>query len=199
MIDNSQQIIPLLKFEEGTFYCLQVLQRRKDNPGMTWQTKQRYFKFIRTEEEFKVFYTEDIELSNLYNARTYISLIPRSFEKLSLEALVELATRMKNKDFSNNFRIFEKLALLPECAIRDGKLWMIDYDEPNVEGFLRLLKKYEITVDSTLPTPKGYHIVIKPFNFRRLGSSVDSDYNYDIEGFKFGIKFDCNVLLYYGK
>ena len=53
MIDNYAQIVPLLKFEEGTFYYLQVLQRKKDNPEMSWQTKQRYFKFIRTLEELE--------------------------------------------------------------------------------------------------------------------------------------------------
>ena len=144
MINNLNTITPLLKFEEGSFYYLQVLQRKKDNPEMSWQTKQRYFKFIRSKEELEIFSTEAIELANFYNARVYISLTPRSFEKLSLEALVELSNRIKNKDYSSNFKIFEKLALLPGCAKKEGKLWMLDYDS-KLPGLIELLvEKYGI-------------------------------------------------------
>ena len=200
MIDNFTQIAPLLKFEEGTFYYLQVLQRKKDNPEMPWQTRQRYFKFIRNQSELEVFSKEAKEIANLYNARVYMSLIPRSFEKLSLEALVELSNRIKNKDFSNNFKIFEKLALLPECAKKEGKLWMIDYDELKDRGLIKLLEKYSINnIKASIPTLHGYHIIIEPFNIQILGKPLDQDYNYELDGIKFGLKFDCNTLLYYGK
>ncbi len=199
MIDNLDQIIPLLKFEEGTFYYLQVLQRKKDNPGMSWQTKQRYFKFIRSREELDIYFKEAKEISDFYNARAYISLTPRSFEKLSFKALVEWSTRIKNNDYNSNFKIFEKLALLPGCAKKNGKLWMIDYDGTNVSRLLSIFIDYKIQVKSLLKTVNGYHIIIEPFNLQILGKPFDSDYNYKIEEFEFGIKFDCNALLYYGK
>lgn len=197
MIDNLTEIVPLLKFEEGTFYYLQVLQRKKDNPGMSWQTKQRYFKFIRSQEELETYTKEAREISDFYNARAYISLTPRSFEKLSLEALVELSTRIKNKDFGSNFKIFEKLALLPGCAKKSGKLWMIDYDS-KLPGLIELLvETYRIKYKTKLPTVNGYHIIIEPFNLQVLGQPLDQDYNYKLGEYEFGLKFDCNALLYY--
>lgn len=201
MIDNFSQIVPLLKFEEGTFYYLQVLQRKKDNPGMSWQTKQRYFKFIRSQEELEIYTREAKEISDFYNARAYISLTPRSFEKLSLEALVELSTRIKNKDFNSSFKIFEKLALLPGCAKKKGKLWMLDYDNNSGTADLveLLTTTYKIPFKALLPTVNGYHIIVEPFNIQSLGQPLDSDYNYKIGEYEFGLKFDCNVLLYYKK
>ena len=196
MINNLNKIIPLLNFEEGTFYYLQVLQRKKDNPEMTQQTKQRYFKFIRSKKELDVFSKEAIEIADFYNARVYISLTPRSFEKLSLEALVELSTRIKNKDYNSNFKIFEKLALLPECAKKEGKLWMLDYDSFDEPEFV---ETYNIPVKALIPTISGYHIILEPFNLQVLGQPLYNDYNYDIDGYKFGLKFDCNTLLYYKK
>ena len=199
MIDNLAEIVPLLKFEEGTFYYLQVLQRKKDNPEMSWQTKQRYFKFIRSLEELEAYTKEAREISDFWNARTYISLTPRSFEKLSLEALVELSTRIKNKDYNNNFRIFEKLALLPECTKKEGKLWMIDYDS-KLPGLIELLvETYRIKYKTRLTTVNGYHIIVEPFNLQTLGQPLDTDYNYKLGEYEFGLKFDCNALLYYGK
>ena len=197
MIDNLTEIVPLLKFEEGTFYYLQVLQRKKDNPGMSWQTKQRYFKFIRSQEELETYTKEAREISDFYNARAYISLTPRSFEKLSLEALVELSTRIKNKDFGSNFKIFEKLALLPECAKKEGKLWMIDYDS-KLPGFSEFLgATYKVKIRASLPTVNGYHIIVEPFNIQIFGQPEDADYNYKLGEYEFGLKFDCNALLYY--
>lgn len=197
MIDNLTEIVPLLKFEEGTFYYLQVLQRKKDNPGMSWQTKQRYFKFIRSQEELETYTKEAREISDFYNARAYISLTPRSFEKLSLEALVELSTRIKNKDFGSNFKIFEKLALLPGCAKKEGKLWMMDYDS-KLPGFPEFLEAtYKVKIRASLPTVNGYHIIVEPFNIQILGQPEDADYNYKLGEYEFGLKFDCNALLYY--
>lgn len=197
MIDNLTEIVPLLKFEEGTFYYLQVLQRKKDNPGMSWQTKQRYFKFIRSQEELETYTKEAREISDFYNARAYISLTPRSFEKLSLEALVELSTRIKNKDYLSNFKIFEKLALLPGCAKKEGKLWMIDYDSklPGFPEFLETIHK--VKIKASLPTVNGYHIIVEPFNIQILGQPEDADYNYKLGEYEFGLKLDCNALLYY--
>jgi hypothetical protein len=200
-IDNYAKIVPLLKFEEGTFYYLQVLQRKKDNPEMSWQTKQRYFKFIRSLEELEIYNKEAREIADFYNARVYISLTPRSFEKLSLESLVELSTRIKNKDYNSNFKIFEKLALLPGCAKKDGKLWMIDYDENSdlhVSDLIIFLKNtYKVPFKELLETVNGYHIIIEPFNLQNLGKPLDQDYNYKIDKYEFGLKFDCNALLYY--
>lgn len=199
MINNFELIKSFLTFEEdkSTFYYLQVLQRKKDNPGMSWQTKQRYFKFVRSLEELEEYVKEATVISNYWNARTYISLTPRSLEKLSLEALVELSSRIKNKDYTSNFRIFEKLALLPECTKKEWKLWMIDYDNLDLSRICEFLGSRGIQIKARIPTPQGYHIVVRPFNLQVLEEPLDTDHNYSIEGFEFGLKFDCNVLLYY--
>ena len=195
MIDNYAQIVPLLKFEEGTFYYLQVLQRKKDNPEMSWQTKQRYFKFIRTLEELETYNKEAREIADFYNARVYISLTPRSFEKLSLEALVELSIRIKNKDFSSNFKIFEKLALLPGCAKKDGKLWMIDYDEksdPHVSDLIILLNNtYKVPFKELLET--GTHDVV--FGIRPEDVYLEDDPSKENPSAPITLKCDMSELL----
>lgn len=203
MIDNLISIKKLLEFpDQDTFYYLQVLQRKKDNPEMSWQSKQVYFKFIKSKDDLERYADEAREMSNNYNARTYISLTPRSFEKLSLEVLIELSKRIKSRDFSSTYKLFEKLALKKECIKKSEKLWMIDYDNQEglfVSDFIKLLAsdKYGLHIKDALPTVNGWHLIIKPFNLKCLGEKLDQDYNYSLEGYKFGIKFDCNTLLYY--
>ena len=208
MIDNSKKIRSRLDFSGEVFYYLQVLQRRKDNPGQSWISKQRYSRIIKNLRDFDESFEIAKNISNLYNARVYIDLSPGSLEKLTLCALKELSERVYNKSYSDIYRIFDKLAPLEETKVKNGKRWMIDVDykveSPKFKAVINYLKENsEIHIEEEVPTPAGIHIIILPFNYPQAFKNIkllDNDRNYMIStGETFGLKLDYNTILYYGK
>lgn len=208
MIDNSNKIRSRLDFSGGIFYYLQVLQRRKDNPGQSWISRQRYSRIIKNLKDFDESYAIAKSISDLYNARVYIDLSPGSLEKLTLCALKELSERVYNKSYSDIYRIFDKLAPLEETKVKNGKRWMIDVDykvgSPEFKAVINYLRgNSEIHIEEGMPTPAGVHVIILPFNYPQAFKDLkllDNDRNYMLQtGETFGLKLDCNTILYYGK
>lgn len=209
MIDNSNKIRSRLDFSDGVFYYLQVLQRRKDNPGQSWISRQRYSRIIKNLKDFDESYEIAKNIANIYNARVYIDLSPGSLEKLTLCALKELSERVYNKSYSDIYRIFDKLAPLDEIKVKDEKKWMFDIDyKKETKEFKNILEYLKgnpgvISIIGGIETLNGIHIITKPFNyvygFKDL-EELDNDRNYRLpSGEVFGLKLDCNTLLYYGK
>lgn len=208
MIDNSSKIRSRLDFSGGIFYYLQVLQRKKDNPGQSWMSRQIYSRIIKNLKDFDDSYEIAKNISDLYNARVYIDLSPGSLEKLTLCALKELSERVYNKSYSDTYRIFDKLAPLEETKIKNGKRWMIDVDYKigsiEFKSIMNYLKgNPKVRIEEEIPTPAGVHIVILPFNYQEAFKGLkllDNDRNYILPTNEtFGLKLNCITILYYGK
>lgn len=205
MIDNYTNIKSHLCFEGGVFYYLQVLQRKKDNPELSWMTREIYSRFIKSSEDFDNTYEVSKKIADLYNARVYIDLSPGSFEKLTFLTLKELSTRIYNKSYQDIFKLFDKLAPLDEVKIKDGKKWMIDvdYKKGTKEHYniINYLIKH-ISITGEVGTLGGVHLITKPFNYKLEFKDlevIDNDRNYKLPtGETFGLKLGCNTLLYYG-
>ena len=76
-IDNFDLIKPLLKFEnddKDTFYFIQILQRKKENPLINRNANVIATYYIRSINHLEKLKKEIILLAKLYNARVYINL-----------------------------------------------------------------------------------------------------------------------------
>jgi mRNA-degrading endonuclease HigB of HigAB toxin-antitoxin module len=214
IVDNFEQIKQLLTFKsEDEFYHLQILKRKKDCPeherarnNNARCVKTYYIKNIEYLESKK---SEIIGLCEMFNARAYINLNTKSFEKAALQLTKETVNRIIFKQYEHVYRAYETVVGAKESNVGD-KRWIIDVDEKNMELVSKTI--YEITKcqsnrpkigESTsgipvyqntialIPTVNGYHIITHPFNLKQ------------IEPFKalhpFDIQKNNPTLLYFNK
>ena len=92
MKDNFEQIEKLLIFDsEDDFYHLQILKRKKENPDIGSNSYVVRTYCIRSKESLMEKRTEITEMCNTHNARAYINLSPRSFEKMAFHTLKKIS------------------------------------------------------------------------------------------------------------
>jgi hypothetical protein len=176
MIDNFDNIIPLLKFEsEDDFYFVQIIQRKKDNPGgiRGSNNSSRLIKgyYIKSVEHLLEMKDEIIKIADLFNARVGINLNKRSFYKTSFNTLKKMSEQLHNKDFRNTHRAWNTA-----CGVLNDstdRIWIIDIDpKDDVDlmkqsvGVKNLIPKDKYI--TTLLTKSGIHYIVKAFNCREL-------------------------------
>ena len=185
MVDNFKLIRDYLKFEsEDDFYFLQILQRKKDGPGLNGvkvtgtNNKSRA---IKTYCISSVEYLDKIErevkhLCDYFNARAMIILSRRSYEQTALLEMVQVSNMIMSGQYMN-----VKSAYNSSCAKSKSldKYFLIDIDEEDL-AHKELIKNYiqnEARNDEVnygerilleLPTKHGYHLITTPFDVRGL-------------------------------
>lgn len=203
-VNNYEKIKSLLVFKKDiTYYFIQVIQRRKDNPDLSKSEIQRGFWFITSMEDFDLHWPRIKKTCEDYKARAYISLIPRSLEKLGKKCLLEYSKRVAGNEYTRVFSIPQKNALSVETIDCNGLIekprWCIDIDKdsdmPKIsEMFLGFTE-----IRSILKTPKGYHLIIDCFNPKVISSYKISksrdDYKF-ASGEEFTLRKECNTILY---
>lgn len=153
MINNKELIKDLLKFEKaGDFYFIQVLARRKDNPGQDKDVKVIEDFYIYSFEDLEKHFPNIVELCNQNNARAYIRLNVRNDHKIRLQIMkritdmviegnlkpireiVDYIKETHEDDFFNNnnidFLILEEVAK----SIRYGEKHVFKRVLPSVAG-----------------------------------------------------------------
>lgn len=177
MIDNFDQISKLLTWNsEDEFYFVQILQRKKDNPGNVHgsNNSSRLIKayYIDSLEKFNKQKDEMIQLANLFNARVGINLNKRSFYKTAFNTLQTMANQMHNKEFKYLYRSWNTA-----CGIHNGiddKIWLLDIDNKDkeyskkVKIFVNELcnPKYVNKIIDDIPSKSGHHIITRGFDTR---------------------------------
>ena len=205
-INNKDLISSFLQFNEDTFYFIQVIQRRKDNPELDKAELQRGFWFIRSLGDLDIHWPKILMLCNTYNARAYISLNPRSLSRLGKLALHNLSERNLKNAWDGVERVMQKIALISETrqeGLLFSKTWIIDLDTDDIKE-LELIKNSlmclsDFKIHTIIPTPNGYHLVTGSFNKYGLDSISDysdKNWNYVISGIPFSVKREANTLLY---
>ena len=210
MIDNKEQIKDLLLFKNDgdTYYYLQLIKRRKDNPGMKKSEMKLGSGFITSLEKFEDLYEIFKERANIENCRIYISLAPRSLKKFTGLCLIEYGKRIANESYQSSWRIPDQVALMKE-TIKTKDLgcsgrWVIDIDSPEQEYKMELydfISSYT-KVLKVLFTPGGYHLIIEPFNYRKLDpyrvsiSRDDYVFKYNEFEYQFTLRREGNTILY---
>lgn len=172
-VDNFALIRPLLKFEEGNFYFMQVIQRKKDhkeeNKRLGRNNNARLVKayYVNSFEKYDEYKDEMIALAKLFNARVGINLNPRNEEICALEMLEQLASCIKSK----NFHLAKLYNSVCGASLGTDKLWLVDLDtkEPDlikeVIDFLVVIEPVGVDkLIAQIPTKNGVHLITRAFN-----------------------------------
>lgn len=172
MIDNIDQIKKLLVFESSDdFYHLQIIKRKKEHPELGSNSAIIKTYYIRSLEYLDFKYLEIIFLCNFHNARAYINLNRRSFEKVAFHTLRKITDQIMNKDFKSVRKAYESVC--GTYSNEPNKRWIIDIDDKdfNCIPMIEFLDKIQPVGDkyiATIPTKNGYHLITSPFNLSSL-------------------------------
>jgi len=192
MINNFEQISKLLKWDsEDEFYFIQILQRKKDNPGNIHgsNNSSRLIKayYIDSLEKLNKQKDEMIQLADLFNARVGINLNRRSYYKTAFNTLVATANLMHNKEFKYLYRTWNTA-----CGVHNGvddKIWLLDVDNLDTNSTLfdmfddpegrrecalrEFINKAQPIVNTNkvlakISSKSGYHLITSGFDTREF-------------------------------
>ena len=198
--NNIEKIKSLLKFKEGIFYYVQVIQRKKENPELDTSDIKRYQTFITSQKDFDRHIERIKKECSDYNARAYISLIPRSLEKLAKECLLEYAKRVANEEYKLAWSVPNRVALSDKVKARgiyNKPLWLFDVDK--IEDYpviKKIVEEKRIKIVETIDTPNGMHVLVEAFNPSLLADHKSGEDYVFPEGERFTFRPDSNTVLF---
>jgi hypothetical protein len=193
MIDNLEIIKPLLNFEEeGDFYMLYALKRKKDQPEGEKDNHQsvRSIKTycIESIDHLERRYDEIKQLCEMFKARAYIHVQKQNHFDVSLSMMVALAQRIQDGNH-NQKGLFD--SVVGQLKTQE-KRWIVDIDTKDesiismIADFInkncrpirtksenhihKLDGTFEITYDyvskviTQIPTKNGIHLITERFD-----------------------------------
>jgi hypothetical protein len=179
MVNNFDRIRELLDFTNSdTYYFIQILKRRKDNPEMAKDMVVIDDIFIYNSTHFDVMKDQIIKTCNTNNARAYFRINKRSAKKSAFQMLKRVADLIMSEDYKAVRGAFSSVS--GEFHGDDDKKWIIDVDWKDFEGrkaFLdvmhhRIKELQEETgrdpMMEIIPTKNGYHLITRPFNIQKI-------------------------------
>jgi hypothetical protein len=166
IVDNFNQINSLLAFNSSKeFYFLQIIKRRKDNPGLSRDQKliRNYYLY---ENDLLKLRDSIIESCVSNNARAYIRLNRRNDEIVALHMNKVLADYLYQGEYKACQHLYDTC-----CGISHSekhKKWIIDLDD-RIDSQIKWWKeKLEDNFIDILPTLNGYHIITHAFNTKEF-------------------------------
>jgi hypothetical protein len=171
MIDNLELIKPLLNFEnEGDFYMLYVLKRKKDQPEgerdnhQSVRTIRTYC--IKSIEQLEKRYDEIKMMCEMFKARAYIHVQKQNHKDVSLNMMVALAQRIQDGNHEQQSLFDSVVGQLKTLE----KRWIVDIDMKSEEAVTKISKLINALrpegpkIESVIPTKNGYHLITKRFD-----------------------------------
>ena len=172
MIDNFEKIKEFLNFNEGEFYFLQILKRKKENPEQTGNSKVIKTYYISNFEYLNSIEEEVKSLCHFFNARAYIGLNRRNSKKVALYMLKEVTDLILNEQYDAVKNAYNTCC--GQYTVGD-KIWIVDIDDKSdsiVNKFTTAINQcqsgYDQIILGTLPTINGWHLLTRPFNLKQL-------------------------------
>lgn len=173
MIDNFNLIKPLLNFtNEGDFYMLYILKRKKDQP----ESERDNHQSVRTIKSYCIDshdylnrrWDEIKSLCEMFKARAYIHVQKQNHKDVSLEMMVSLAERIKNGN-QNQKNLFD--SVVGQLKTYE-KRWVVDIDNQDfqvvskVSKFIESIRPqdYFPKIEAIIPTKNGYHLITSRFD-----------------------------------
>ena len=161
----------MLNFEDDYFYFIQIIQRKKENPGLCSSNRIIRSYNISNLEKFDKDKDEIITLCETFNARAYIHLNRRKWSKIALECLRHNAELIANEQYDGIKSSFETIIGRNNCEPRESKTWIIDIDmnDYNVLNKIGTILNNIKPIEEdkwieTIPTKNGFHMITRPFN-----------------------------------
>ena len=183
MINNLELIKPLLNFEnEGDFYMLYILKRKKDQPEgerdnhQSVRTIRSYC--IKSVEQLEKRYDEIKMMCEMFKARAYIHVQKQNHRDVSLNMMVALAQRIQDGNHEQQNLFDSVVGQLKTLE----KRWIVDIDTTDYHAvtelsqFITSLRPEGIKIESVIPTKNGYHLITKRFDvmeFKKQYPDVD--------------------------
>jgi len=171
MIDNLELIKQLLNFEnEGDFYMLYVLKRKKDQPEgerdnhQSVRTIRTYC--IKSIEQLEKRYDEIKMMCEMFKARAYIHVQKQNHKDVSLNMMVALAQRIQDGNHEQQSLFDSVVGQLKTLE----KRWIVDIDMKSEEAVTKISKLINALrpegpkIESVIPTKSGYHLITKRFD-----------------------------------
>jgi hypothetical protein len=169
MINTLEQIKPFLVFEtDDTFYDLQIIQRRKENPDMATNHRTVKHYSIKSIEHLERVLPEIIKICNVLNARACINLNRRSFEFLAKQMLKKVPDVFLANSYQTMGSAYESLVGTFTSEPRETRKWIVDIDIQSlalvneVADFIDT-NNNDVILWDVLRTKNGYHLITTPF------------------------------------
>lgn len=190
-IDNFEIIKSYIKESDPGFdsdsdkyYTVEVIIRRKDNPRMKNDSHTIKLYHINKVSDLDDFKNEIITMCMVFNARAYISVNHKSYEQVTKNTLVLLASRIANNDYKKSYSIFQSCS--GKYIDSSNKRWVVDCDKEDADILEITTDEYvnklsslieecipnETKVIKVIPTVTGKHIICKPFNVIEFENKV---------------------------
>ena len=185
MTDNFDQIRSKLEFmDSNSFYFLQVLKRRKDNPDLGKDMVHLADYYVYSLEQFDNLKQRVIDQCNTENARAYFRINRRDAKKVAMQVLKRTVDYIMSEDYRAVKNAFASCA--GEFHSDPDKKWIVDIDwkdiPPGIDNDLYLnmvISKVQLLVaetgrdDSvyTVTTKNGIHVITRPFNLKLFRDS----------------------------
>ena len=187
MVNNFERIRDILRFEDGWFYFLQILKRKKENPDIGSNNVVIANYYINTLEKFDNLKLEIINKCDNNNARAYIRLNRCNEERLSFEMLIALSSRIKDNKFKYMHRLYPTICGSFKYEKSSDQTWIIDWDESSYPTdlieYLNSPTLEPLGVDKiveVIPTVNGYHVITKKFNIYKFNLQFNKNGELDV-------------------
>lgn len=183
MVNNFEQIKKMLIFaSEDDFYHLQIIKRKKEHPELGSNSYVVKTYYISSVEYLELKKDEIINLCDFHNARAYINLNRRSFEKIAFHAMQKIANQLMNRDFRSVRKCYESV-----CGANSNepnKKWVVDIDDisvdamahdPKIKKLIQKIKTLQHLSEATpfleiVRTKNGFHLITSPFRLVIFGA-----------------------------
>lgn len=177
MIDNFDLITDLLDFSmENTFYFVQILKRRKENPNMEKGTYVLDNFYVYEKSNMEKIKSKIIDRCEKHNARAYINLNRLDLEKIAMHSIkqsLEYVMAGEFKKVKNSYQI-----ACGSHTMDPMKKWVVDVDTldelalysiiPIINELHEEIPNRNYKVIATIPTKNGFHIITNPFNIKEF-------------------------------
>lgn len=174
MVNNFHLLRNLLDFgNEGDFYFLQILQRKKDNPEIDRNMNVINNYFFYNMEDYDKKQDRIIQECNAHNARAYLRVNIRNTKKVGMAMLKKVTDLIVSEDYKALKNAYMSAA--GEVHSEKYPLWIVDIDTKdwdyynNVKQYVDYLLIKHVTIGKaycrrmTVPTLNGHHIITNPF------------------------------------
>lgn len=187
--NNFNIVRKFLDFSDSdTYYFLQILKRRKDNPGLEKDMKVIGDYFIYSLEQFDRMENEIINTCKTHNARAYFRLNKRGIKKNAMQMLKRVTDLIISENYKAVKNAFSSVS--GEYHSDKDKKWIVDIDEFDQTKLGQTLKTHAIyqfieklqrdtgkePMMEIIPTKNGLHIITRPFNlqtFKKTYPNID--------------------------
>lgn len=185
MVNNIELIKPHLIFpNERSFYFIQIIKRKKENPEMTGYSLPVESFYIFSTEQLDRVMPHIIEKCEQNRARAYIKMNTLDMQSVALETISVLTQEIRKENWKHISKALNSACGI--CGKQNGteKLYLVDIDSKDmdyieeVKAYINQLEPVDNTekIKMVVPTKNGYHFLSTGFNmqaFKKTYQNID--------------------------